>query len=114
MKASTAKVLRILRESGVDGVTTHDMVQAFGGSRFGARIGEPRDAGYVIDSVRLRDNSSRYRLVSEPDGLAECGKPSTAESRSPSRAVPDGGFPALGQTSGPRSAIFEPDFEAAA
>lgn len=62
------KVLALLKLAGEHGVTTAEFLRHGCGSRFGARIQELRDEGYRIDSERVRDGSSRYRLVVSTPG----------------------------------------------
>ena len=63
-------VLQLLREAGPRGVTTAEFLKAGCGSRFGARIQELRDAGYVIDSKRVRSSSHVYTLRRCPESRA--------------------------------------------
>ena len=61
MKPSTARVLHLLRQGPQ---TTHTLCQPeAGGVRFGARLGELRELGFVVSERRLRPGSSEYRLV---------------------------------------------------
>jgi Helix-turn-helix domain len=59
-------VLQLLREAGEHGVTTAQFLEAGCGSRFGARVQELRDAGWVIDARRVRVGSHVYVLGQEP------------------------------------------------
>ena len=64
LKPSTLRVLQALRDASPNGLTTNELCQPeHGGVRFGARIEELRDKGYVIETERIRNNSHRYRLV---------------------------------------------------
>lgn len=64
MKPSTARVLERLR---FGHASTHDLCQPnIGGVRFGARLQELRDLGYVISREYVRDGSHVYRLLAEP------------------------------------------------
>ena len=68
MKPSTFKTLKLLRAH--EFVTTRDLLQAEGiGARYGARLYDLRQEGYVIVEERLPlpTRGSRYRLVAEPE-----------------------------------------------
>jgi hypothetical protein len=58
-------VRRLLLEAGPRGVTTADFLQAGCGSRFGARVQELRDAGYVIDARPRGAGSWLYVLAEQ-------------------------------------------------
>lgn len=62
MKPSTFKTLRLLQDHGETGVTT-GMFAASGLARFGARLKELRDDGFVIRTERIRAGSCRYTLI---------------------------------------------------
>ena len=59
-------VLQLLREAGPVGVTTAEFLEAGCGSRFGARVQELRDAGWVVGARRVRAGSHVYVLQQEP------------------------------------------------
>ncbi len=63
-------VLRLLREAGPRGVTTAEFLEAGCGSRFGARVQELREEGFVVDTRRVRTASYVYVLghAPEPEG----------------------------------------------
>lgn len=63
MKPRTRAVLARLEQGPA---STHDLGEMFG-YRYGARLCELRAAGYVIETVRLRQGSHRYTLISEPE-----------------------------------------------
>jgi hypothetical protein len=81
-------------------VTTHDFLVAGVGSRFGARLGELRDLGYVIDQHRLPlpTRGSRYRLLGEPETHTHrgSGNEDRGGPRESRRAVSTMSGPALG------------------
>lgn len=82
MKPTTRNVLDRLR---VAPATTHDLCQPeVGGIRFGGRIKELRDLGYVIDRKRVREGSHLYTLIAEPE---EGGMPNHTDKRSVARPV---------------------------
>lgn len=84
MKASTARVLRLLRQAGSRGVTTGEFGEARC-LRASGRIHELRhEHGCTIEATRLRDNAYRFTLVHAPDDLGVDGAASTV---SPDRAV---------------------------
>lgn len=63
MKPSTLRVLHALLTAGDHGATTHDLCQPnVGGIRFGGRIHELRELGYVIEARPERPGSHRYTL----------------------------------------------------
>lgn len=64
-------VLQLLRQAGSSGVTTADFLQGGAGSRFGGRILELRQMGFVISTKRVRSGMSRYVLLGEPEGRAQ-------------------------------------------
>jgi len=70
--------LHLLKQAGPGGVTTSEFLVAGCGSRFGARVQELRDDGYVIPAKRIRDGSYRYTLVTSPAGHAP-SKPEVSE-----------------------------------
>lgn len=61
----------LLKEAGERGVTTGELLQAGVGSRYGARLLELREDGYVIESIRERAGSFRYRLLATPEDLVD-------------------------------------------
>jgi hypothetical protein len=63
-------VLQLLSEAGPRGVTTGEFLEAGCGSRFGARVQELRDAGFVVDSRRLRAGAHVYTLQAVPRAAA--------------------------------------------
>ena len=68
MKASTQKVLRLLRQAGSHGVTTSEFAEGRC-PRASARICELRhDWGCEVEATRLRDNAYRFTLTYEPPG----------------------------------------------
>jgi hypothetical protein len=70
VKPTTRRVLKALRDRGQAGATTAQLGEV-AGFRFGARLHELREAGYVIDTRRERRGSSRYTLVAEPGDQVE-------------------------------------------
>lgn len=66
MNDSQRKVLDLLEAAGERGATTGELVQLGAGNRFGARIEELRKMNYIIEAVRERQSSFRYRLLSSP------------------------------------------------
>ena len=60
MKPSTAAVLRLLREQGVDGVTPALALTEVGTMRLAARIAELRAEGHEIVNVGYRTPSGRH------------------------------------------------------
>lgn len=63
MKPTAKRVLRALETAGGRGATTHDLCQPdVGGLRFGGRIHELRELGYVIEARPARAGSYRYTL----------------------------------------------------
>jgi hypothetical protein len=67
-------LLRLLKDAGSVGATTADLLAAGVGSRYGARLLELRDHGYVIESRRERQSSFRYILTDEPGVEAPAGR----------------------------------------
>lgn len=59
-------MLRLLREAGSRGVTTGAFLQAGAGVRYGARVHELRERGYVIGAERIGEGAWRYTLLGEP------------------------------------------------
>lgn len=71
LKPSARRVLAALQAAGTRGATTHELCQPHvGGTRFGARINDLRQAGYVIVEHRERRGSSRYTLVAPEERAA--------------------------------------------
>lgn len=63
MKPSALRVLNALLDAGDRGANTHELCQPnVGGIRFGGRIHELRDLGYVIEARPERPGSHRYTL----------------------------------------------------
>ena len=89
MKPSARLVLDRLR---IGPQTTHDLGEHCG-YRFGARVEELRNDGYVIEVQRLTRTSSRYTLVSEPERFGDNDTPTRAadEPHGP-EDTPDGLF----------------------
>ncbi len=65
MKASTTATLRALREAGDRGITTGELTVACG-PRYGARLHELDEDGYVIARRRESRGSTRYTLLGGP------------------------------------------------
>ncbi len=65
-------LLNVLEQAGARGVTTAEIIQAGVGSRYGARLLELRERGYVVEAVRVRDGSYRYTLLGGPGRPAAC------------------------------------------
>jgi hypothetical protein len=61
MKPSTSLVLRALQDAGDRGLVTGQLDE-IGGTRFGGRILELREVGYVISQSRVRQGQHRYVL----------------------------------------------------
>ncbi len=77
MKPQTQTCLRMLREAGDLGVTTHDFAAAYI-ARFGARLNELRLMGCDIETERIGANQSRYTLTFLPPDLELGGDPPAA------------------------------------
>lgn len=68
LKPTTRRVLRALIAAGGRGATTHELCQPqVGGTRFGGRLHELRELGFVIARRQERAGRWRYWLVSSPD-----------------------------------------------
>ena len=80
----------LLRAAGSRGVTTAEILQAGVGSRYGARLLELREAGWVVAVSREREGSHRYRLVSEPSVPAAGMEPVTAAAGTEELSLFDG------------------------
>lgn len=81
-------VLRLLREAGSLGVTTAGFVQAGAGIRFGARLGELRERGYVIGAERIGEGAWRYTLLGEPPDDLAPAQPAAPSTPEPMTAAP--------------------------
>jgi hypothetical protein len=66
VKPSTSRVLHALQGAGDRGLTTGQLDE-IGGTRFGGRIMELRDMGYVISQSRVRQGMHRYVLERQDD-----------------------------------------------
>ena len=63
----TRRVAQALAAAGGRGCTTAELCQpTVGGVRFGARIYDLREVGFVVREQRMRNGQSRYWLVSVP------------------------------------------------
>lgn len=70
LKPAANRVLNALRGAGQRGLTTAELCQPeVGGCRFGARVHEIRNAGFVVVNRRIRNGSDRYWLTKEPGQL---------------------------------------------
>jgi hypothetical protein len=95
MKPKTAMVLITLEATGRVGAPTGLLCRPeIGGARFGARIGELREAGCVIPKpVRERNGSERYWLRHLPTGLLDearrrVGREAAAQARAAAASQP--------------------------
>lgn len=65
MKQTCRQILDVLRQAHGNWVG-NDFLPAIGGNRFGGRIKDLRDEGFVIESKAVGANRWQYRLISEP------------------------------------------------
>lgn len=125
MKPTALAVLNRLRKGRA---TTHDLCQPeVGGIRFGGRIGELRDLGFIIHKLRLGGgvSGSVYTLIAEPEtsqssGVARRGYASLRSASTkqvPGTPAPDPSSPAVssagdirhGAQGEPATGLLEPD-----
>ncbi|HEX9565595.1 MAG TPA: hypothetical protein VF981_16570 [Gemmatimonadaceae bacterium] len=60
-EAQKAAILKLLSDG-----QAHDMRELNAiGYRYGGRLKELRDAGYVIETIRLKDRKFAYRLITQ-------------------------------------------------
>jgi hypothetical protein len=64
-------LLSLLETAGERGVTIGEIMGAGVGSRYGARLLELREQGYVVEAKREREGSFRYTLLATPDDLVD-------------------------------------------
>lgn len=110
LKPSAIKLRRILRDAGPRGCTTHEILEAGVGVRFGGRVRELREAGYEISAspIGSTTHSYLYVLVSSPEVGGECAAASTDREAldPPVRATE---AVTLAPSTGPRCAVWDWD-----
>lgn len=85
------RVLTMLQTAGERGVTSSEFYAAHL-PRFGARLLELRERGYVIETARLSDSVWRYTLLHEPAVVSAPSPPAPGpEPSDGARPLPPGG-----------------------